>query len=313
LIFLGISKKLSKQVVDLLFYCIYKSNQGKKAKGNQVKSIIEIHPSSLTEYADCPRRAAAKMLKKEIIQAGYDLREPNRVIGASVGTAVHTGAQYTLDYKIDTGSLAPLKETQDKAMDMLQTGIAEGIVWDDTSPNRNTAEKQTLRMVGEYMQNIAPVIQPIRVEYKMSYPIAEGYRIVGTIDLLASHPSALRDLKTGAKMKMHLPQIGGYHYMLRKHGHPVEILAVDYVPRISINKSQPPAQYHEYDAALAEQAAAATIRRFMSDHKEFEKRQAAGQPIEFAFLANPSSMLCSKKYCPAHGTQFCREHMPTKE
>lgn len=278
-----------------------------------MNTMIDIHPSSLTEYADCPRRAAAKMLRRDINHAGYTLREPNRVIGASVGTAVHTGAQYTLDCKIDTGTLAPLKDTQERAMDMLQTGIADGIVWDDTSPNRNTAEKQTLRMVGEYMKSIAPAIEPMRVEYKMSYPISEGYQIVGTIDLLADFPSALRDLKTGAKMKMHLPQIGGYHYMLRKHGHPVQKLAVDYLPRVSINKSQPPAQYHEYDAQLAEQSAAAVIRRFMSDHKEFEKRRVAGQPLEFAFLANPSSMLCSKKYCPAHGTQFCREHMPTKD
>jgi len=91
-----------------------------------MSNLIEIHPSSLTEYADCPRRAAAKMLKKELQESGYNLRESNRVIGASVGTAVHTGAQYTLDYKIDTGTLAPLKETQEKAIDMLSTGIADG-------------------------------------------------------------------------------------------------------------------------------------------------------------------------------------------
>jgi hypothetical protein len=278
-----------------------------------MSNLIEIHPSSLTEYADCPRRAAAKMLKKELQESGYNLRESNRVIGASVGTAVHTGAQYTLDYKIDTGTLAPLKETQEKAIDMLSTGIADGILWDDTSPNRNTAEKQTLRMVGEYMRGIAPSINPVRVEYKMTVNIAVGYVLKGTIDLMAAHPSALRDLKTGAKAKMHLPQIGAYHYMLRKHNYPVDLLAVDYLPRVSITKAQPHAQYTEYDASLAEQSAASTIRRFMSDHKEFERRKAASQPLEFAFIANPSSMLCGPKYCPAYNTNFCREHMPAKE
>jgi hypothetical protein len=29
----------------------------------------------------------------------------------------------------------------------------------------------------------------------------------------------------------------------------------------------------------------------------------------WAFAANPSSMLCSAKFCPAYGSDFCTEHM----
>ena len=34
---------------------------------------------------------------------------------------------------------------------------------------------------------------------------------------------------------------------------------------------------------------------------------------EGAFRANPMSMLCASKYCPAWDTGFCRLHRGTKE
>lgn len=271
---------------------------------------LEIHPSSLTDYADCARRSAARILWRDIREAGYDIRTPGNVIGATVGTAVHAGAQFTLETKILTGSLSTTRDAQDHAMAHLQDGMQDGVLWDDTTPNRSAAEKQTLRMVDIYSRTVAPQITPVQVEYAVQQPIKAGYTLVGTIDLLTD--SALRDLKTGAE-RMHLPQIGAYHYMLRKNGHSVDTLGVDYIPRVAANKSQPPAQYTEYDPAIAEQAAASAIRRFIADHQEFERRLTAGQPLEFAFMANPSSMLCSPKYCPAFGTSFCREHKPKKD
>lgn len=275
-----------------------------------MQKTIEIHPSSLTDYADCARRSAAKILWREIREAGYDIRLPGAVIGASVGTAVHAGAQFTLETKILTGSLATTRDAQDCAMAHLEEEMKDGVIWDDTTPNRSAAEKQTLRMVDVYSHTVAPMITPVQVEYAIEQPIKAGYTLVGTIDLLTDR--ALRDLKTGAE-RMHLPQIGAYHYMLRKHGHTVDTLAVDYIPRVSVKKHQPQAQYTEYDPTLAEQAAASAIRRFIADHQEFERRVTAGQPLEFAFMANPSSMLCSPKYCPAFGTSFCREHKPKKD
>lgn len=45
--------------------------------------VVVIRASSLSGYADCPRRSAARMFRREIIAAGFDLRETPPGIGAA--------------------------------------------------------------------------------------------------------------------------------------------------------------------------------------------------------------------------------------
>jgi hypothetical protein len=53
--------------------------------------------------------------------------------------------------------------------------------------------------------------------------------------------------------------------------------------------------------AQCENVAMSLIRKLERDYKEFLE---TGDPN--TFLANPASMLCSEKYCPAWGTGFCQ-------
>ncbi|CAO3439801.1 hypothetical protein [Azospirillum argentinense] len=53
------------------------------------------------------------------------------------------------------------------------------------------------------------------------------------------------------------------------------------------------------------------IRHIQTDLKIWRE----GDPVQgiepgdpWAFAANPSSKLCSDRFCPAWGTAFCREH-----
>ena len=66
-----------------------------------------VRASSLGGYQDCPRRSASRMFRKEIVAAGYELRETTNGIGAAVGTSVHKGGKVMLDEKAKTGSTVP--------------------------------------------------------------------------------------------------------------------------------------------------------------------------------------------------------------
>jgi hypothetical protein len=97
----------------------------------------------------------------------------------------------------------------------------------------------------------------------------------------------------------------------KSNGIATERARVDFIQRTARSKPQPPAQKIELDLAGAETAASNILRTMSADLNTFRKGDfrrniLPGDP--WAFLANPSSQLCSAKYCPAHGTEFCKEH-----
>jgi hypothetical protein len=69
---------------------------------------------------------------------------------------------------------------------------------------------------------------------------------------------------------------------------------------------------YPHDIGAAEVAAVSVLRHIAADIKVFREGDAErgilpGDP--WAFQANPSSILCSAKFCPSHGSNFCVEHM----
>jgi hypothetical protein len=82
------------------------------------------------------------------------------------------------------------------------------------------------------------------------------------------------------------------------------------VARVPVTKPQPDPVQFEVLIDPAETAASNILRSISRDIDTFrngdpERRTLPGDP--WAFLANPSSMLCGAKWCPAHGTGFCHE------
>lgn len=269
-----------------------------------------VRASALSGYADCPRRAAAKLFKPEIVAAGYDLRETARNIGASIGTAVHAGAALTLREKMG-GARAPLSAATDCAVDEYRAIAEEGMMFDKDSPTSNAAETQIVRMVDAFQREVAPSIDPVSVEEALEAETGFGIVLTGQKDVLARDPNELIDLKTGKRQAMHAPQIGAYSLLSKSNGLPVDKAAVKFIKRVAVSKPQPSTITTPYNLAQAENAALNVLRHIAGDLKVFREGDPSTGIMAgdaWAFAANPSSMLCSAKWCPAWGTSFCIEH-----
>lgn len=229
------------------------------------------------------------------------MRDLKSTVGAAVGTATHSGVSWILGEKVDTGTLGNETEADHRALTSLDEALAKGCQWDDTTNNLNTAQKQVLRQVATFRISTAPHLRPVAIEQRLTSRFSERLTVSGQADICEG--DAVNDLKTGVQRRANAPQYGTYSLLRRAHGHTVNRLTEVYVPRARITKPQPEPQLHHIPVEAAEQAAYGILRRIEFDVTAFEK---TGEP--WSFLANPTSMLCSDRYCPAHGTAFCRVH-----
>jgi hypothetical protein len=276
--------------------------------------------SSLSSYADCNRRGAARMFRREIEAAGFKLRQTPYGIGAAAGSSVHKAAEVTLAEKAHAGELPPLSVATDCAVETLRESVRQGVIFDGprgATQNATIAERQVVGMTAAYHRVIAPTVHPILVEERLEAEVAPGLVLSGRPDLVAREPGQIRDLKTGSRTAgSHNPQVGGYSLLARSHGAEIETAAIDFVRRVAPNKPQPDPSSQTVPVAEAETAAINIIRHIAEDLRVFregdaERRLLPGDP--WAFQANPMSILCSAKWCSAWGTEFCREHLAKEE
>ena len=233
------------------------------------------------------------------------LRRRPRNIGAATGTATHKAVAVSLTHKITTGVLGNQTEADQAGLESLKKEIEHGVMWDAASPDLNTAEKQVVRQHHSYRNTVGKRIQPAAVEQRLEATHdATGFVLSGQQDVVITTDEAeLRDLKTGTVCRANGPQYGGYAMLLRAHGTPLLSIIEDYVKRARIKDPQPDPVEIKYDLERSMTVAASILRRIKQDLDTF---MATANPL--AFLANPNSMLCSAKWCPAHGTEFCKEH-----
>lgn len=271
-----------------------------------------IRASSLPGYSDCARRAATRLFRRDILAAGYTLHETPRGIGATVGTSVHAAAALTLTEKSRTGSPAPLSAVTDCAVETYRETAREGVMFDRETPASADAERQVVGMASAYQRVLAPQIEPLAVEERLEAETPFGLVLTGQSDVLAREPGRLRDLKTGKKRGSYKPQFGAYSLLSKAHGFDVTGVSEDFLQRVGVKKPQPAPVSFDHDLAAAETAALSVLRHIAGDIQVFregdpDRGVLPGDP--WAFSANPSSILCSSKFCPAHGTQWCVEHM----
>jgi hypothetical protein len=260
---------------------------------------IQIHASTIPSYADCPRRSAAKAFGRLATDAGFEFKKSPAGIGAAVGTAVHSAADYIMQEKIKTDVLGNLKNAVEIGIEGFKKEISDGVVWDTSTENQNAAEKQIDRLSNSFYAEIAPIIKPKNTEINYRAAIAEGFELTGRIDLEDCDES-VHDWKTGAVLHSYHGQMGCYSLLKKSVALIPKELIIHYLPRVSIKKNYPGAQHIPYDRALCERAAWATLQIIMRDIKNFRRTQNP-----WSFAANPMSMLCSEKFCPAYKTQFC--------
>lgn len=270
---------------------------------------LPIRPSSLPTFVDCERRETARAYPDLVAAAGFELRQLEPAVGAAVGTGVHAAAAYTLQSWVDTEAYGDDGEAEERAIVGFRRETAHGVMWDNTSPRANTAEAQIRRMTALYRLRVAPGLKPVRVEGRLTVALDDHFTVSGKADSISLEPGRVVDLKTGAVERIHMPQLGAYSMLARTPvadggaGLEIEKVGEHFVPRVSLKKPQPEPVMIEYPVDLAEQVAARRIERVRADVGAFI---ATGDPQELP--ANPMSVLCHERYCPAWGTAFCREH-----
>lgn len=257
--------------------------------------------SSTTEWPDCQRRWAARNIPHLVRDAGFELRKVPNNIGAKVGTALHSGAAFMLQHKIDTGELSKKSDAVEHGIESLRREVQEGAAWDETSPNMTSAEQQTKRMVEIFHGVIAPTLRPVAVEQEMVARFSPTLRVIGHLDI--AEDMGIDDNKTGIMRRPNHPQYGTYSLLRRSVGHTVSRVREHYVPRAPLSRTQPIPTTHIYPMETCEQAAHAVLKGIDAAVQTFKKNGDV-----WSFLPNPASMLCSDRFCPAHGTSFCRSH-----
>ncbi len=270
---------------------------------------IVIRCSSLPPWPDCERRSAAIMFPVLVEAAGFTLQQRRSHIGGVVGSAVHTGAGYMLTEKIDTGEVGNETEAVDRAETEMKRRLDEApIVFDATTEKVPTAQKQIARMVRTY-RRFAEGVDPEAVEYNLRADLGDGFILSGHGDAFTRIDAGLRDLKTGTLKRMNAGQYGGYSVLARANQMPVVNIYEDYLKRVRVSKEQPPVETVEIDQESAEHQAMDTMRRIKRAVQNFQMLMDKGSDRpERAFQANPLSMLCSEKFCPAFGSDFCKVH-----
>lgn len=278
--------------------------------------VHTVRASGTSKWPDCPRREAAKAFRPLITAHGYELHNPMSNVGAIIGSAVHRGSEVAMSEKLSRGEAGPLQHSIDAAIEEgKKRSSEEGCYFDDAAPTINDRDKQIIRMTEAYYTAIVPKVQPITVERRLEARIPwvrQNIVLSGQSDQVAREPNAIRDTKTGKMRGNHKPQIGCYGLLERANGAEIDVGIEDFVQRVSLKKPQPAPVTFSFDIAECESAAVSIIKNIDASlttylEGDITRNIAAGDPA--SFMANPSSSLCSNKFCPAWGTAWCKEGM----
>ena len=240
------------------------------------------------------------MFASEIKEAGYTLREIVSHVGASVGTGTHAAVASCMSAKMTTGELGNQTEDEQRGIASLEEQVGYGVVWDPTTPNLSTGQKQVVRMYRSYRAGVAPAVQPTAIERRLEFRTRRGNVLSGQVDLVER---GLRDVKTGVLQRYNLAQYGAYSLLERAAQGEVAFLVEDYIKRVDIDKEQPAPVEVQYPVALAERVAANVIADVEEKYARFI---ASGDNL--VFRANAGSVLCGDRFCPAFSSTWCEEH-----
>ena len=265
-----------------------------------------LSPSAIPSYNNCARKQAAALFQKEIAEKGFSLRKLQNNIGAAVGTAIHAGVAHLLRAKRD-GQPGALKEGPDIALAELDNKLKEEVFFDKTTPTRDQAVEQIKTQLSIYLKSYLPTARPKRIEETLTAVMTEDLVLQGTLDY-QDEADIIHDSKFGARRPEAQGQLGAYSLLVRSHGDRVSGLQVDWIKRPGKKLIPSDPVIIKYDVSDSERLAESTIHRMQRDLTEFKN---TGDP--YVFAANPMTYLCSEKFCPAHGTDFCKLGAKNKE
>lgn len=264
-----------------------------------IQENINIRSSSLNDYSDCQRRAATKIIPKLVKEAGYTMNNIIHGAAALVGTSSHKVMEYCLSEKISNGSIGEWKKAKESALDTwVDESRKNSLLWDSGTPDFKSAEKQISSIGLVYFNEVAPTKKPKATEAYFEADTGNGFILTGHIDDLEENNS-LDDFKTGKNDCNYMAQIGSYSLLSRSNGFDIKEAGIDWIPRPRAGQI-PEYKHIKYNVSDCESIAKNTIDHIKNSISSFKKNGDKN-----AFMANPSSSLCSNKFCPAHGTSFC--------
>ncbi len=280
----------------------------------------QIRASALSSWSDCGRRNASKQFSDLIMQMGYDIRDEDLKpkIYSAFGTAVHRGAQTIHENIMDTGKRGYRDDFENSAMGEFEEITQNGVEYDISSNSKDHVYKQIQAIAKIYFNKVARSIKPIAVEkalsgwmHKKEIDPETQEEIITESILLKGHPDlveegCIRDLKTG-RMNNFMGQMGGYALLAKGNGltRPKKLL-IDHIQRHA-NVKDITYEQHSYDVLLCEREAFEKVGQIRSQLKKF--RETGNETV---FPANPMSNMCSKEFCPAHETKFCKLTQKTR-
>ncbi len=258
-----------------------------------------IRCSSIDEFEDCQRRCIARNFEAE---HNIKLNKVGSIIGSLTGTANHKAVETMNDQKRKTGKIDQ-KLYIEAGLDNLSDEIVKAgneIIYDSTTPERNVAEMQVRRMSNVYENDIANHINVIESEKEVNAEIKEGWILSGHLDQVTDE--GLRDLKTGKISRWHINQIGTYSFLRKiETDHAPKSAKVDFVKRVGKTAAQPNVITKSYPVDAVMNHAIGNIKNII---KAVDTMIRTGDIDHIN--TNLNSMMCSKKYCPAFGTEFCK-------
>lgn len=260
---------------------------------------VVLRASSLPTYADCARRAAASLFTRQINEAGFDIRQTKQSIGGIVGTQFHKTAAEVLKARMEGET--DFYKLVNRAMKRVDPAeFEQPTEWDQTTPDQEAAESALEKITRAWLP-LGMTLQPRAVERELRQDLDDGFELLGHVDVITAD-GWVRDHKTGHVKPEPQAQLGAYALLAEKHGlGPISHVAADWVKRVGKNTAQVAPVTLQYEAAECKSAANRVVDQIKQDFSAF---QQSGNPWEF--MANPQTMMCSEKYCPAWGTKFCK-------
>ena len=251
---------------------------------------VRIRSSSIASIIDCPLRGLS-------IALGLVKPLPSTA-PAAIGSACHASTA-AFDHAVAAGHNPKPNDTADIVVDMIRNPEEE-VDWGMVSIPE--AERRALGVHTRYCTDVAPKIDYIDIELKCTPMLVEvediQIELTGTLDRACVNKDnefGIADLKTGARAcsqsaGKHKGQLAVYE-ILFENTTGEECLADPAIIQLQTSSE------YMVDVKTVENARAALV----GDGIQIGFLQHIARMLKSGdFIGNPSSWLCSEKYCPLH-------------
>ena len=267
--------------------------------------ILKVRASMIPDSQDCMRRAASNQYTDLLSDAGYEFSGEKRIGAyAPVGVGAHAAGEFILTSVIENGFIPSVNNSIQHAISVYETEFKkyDMVEFDDIIYSKDAGIDHVKRFARVYAADVAPRMRfPEGAKPKEHLElylknIYRGFEISGHVDVYTGR--SICDTKTGKTVKSHQSQLGCYGLLLGEEN--FEGLVINHLPRVGLDKKYPGSKIIKYNKGFSLKEAFRGIDRIIDCVEKFKKD---GRPESFP--ANPSSYICTKKYCKCYGTSFC--------